>query len=206
MQQVSVWLVGPVQPGHSEMLFGCRFAHTGFHFYCLCTHPEHACSHHHSQALEKRVISAYHGSLAPGTSLHPARQAPSLEQPTNQLELASGEPGSAPTQPTKHTLTGRKEEQSEGRIWRWWQEGGTYLDDIESREHAPMGLAVLRNCSDGGRPRPCVRRTPRVASWACSDGGLDGSGGTCARPGAPRPSPHPSPPCRRHLAAEDARC
>ena len=104
MQQVSVWLVGPVQPGHSEMLFGCRFAHTGFHFYCLCTHPEHACSHHQSQALEKRVISAYHGSLAPGTSLHPARQAPSLEQPTNQLELASGEPGPAPTQPTKHTL------------------------------------------------------------------------------------------------------
>ena len=103
MQQVSVWLVGPVQPGHSEMLFGCRFAHTGFHFYCLCTHPEHTCSHHQSQALEKRVISAYHGSLAPGTSLHPARQAPSLEQPTNQLELASGEPGSAPTQPTKRT-------------------------------------------------------------------------------------------------------
>ena len=28
--------------------------------------------------------------------------------------------------------------------------GETYLDDIESREHAPMGLAVLRNCSDGG--------------------------------------------------------
>ena len=31
--------------------------------------------------------------------------------------------------------------------------GETYLDDIESREHAPMGLAALGNCSDGGCPR-----------------------------------------------------
>jgi hypothetical protein len=84
--------------------------------------------------------------------------------------------------------------------------GETYLDDIESREHAPMGLAVLGNCSDGGRPRPCVRRTPRVASWACSDEGPGRIRRHACTAWCASASPLASPLASLHLAAEDARC
>ena len=106
MQQVRVWLVGSVQPSHMEILFGCKFAHARIHFCCLRTHPEHGCSHHQSLAPKKRGIFAYHGSLAPDAPLHPAGQAPSLEQATNQLNLASGESGSTHMQLTKRPLQG----------------------------------------------------------------------------------------------------
>ena len=45
-------------------------------------------------------------TLAPDAPLHPAGQAPSLEQATNQLNLASGESGSTHMQLTKRPLQG----------------------------------------------------------------------------------------------------
>src|SRR6185369_852954 len=85
------------------------------------------------------------GGLGPGT----ADSMQHKEQQAKELELTDLEARRRGLWGNRRRkagfVTGRKEEQSEGRIWRWWQEGGTYLDDIESREHAPMGLAALGN-------------------------------------------------------------
>ena len=64
-----------------------------------------------------------------------------------------------------------------------------------------MGLAALGNCSDGGVLACNAYATKNVVRRRLGPvptGGLDGSGGTA---GVPRPSP----PCRPHPHAKDAR-
>ena len=65
-------------------------------------------------------------------------------------------------------VTGARGRRKWGKGMRMVQGGGTYLDAIESCEHAQMGLAYLGNYSNGGHPREqClrVRRAPRVTAW-----------------------------------------